>query len=546
MFQLTTLGATPKRIDSNGIARLEVLIGEDALSSLEKEEFKMAWECLQEACPWSTAFQSYPYVATWYQVYKDVYVPILIRYTLAGKLTGLLALALDSQGVIVGAGAEQAEYQVWVTKPEDEEAFVSAAFREVLKQFPGAAIRLKYVPGGANLQWIYQSLYWKRHCLVRPVKQPLMGIDEDYLNAELRKKNRREKINRLKRLGHLNFERVNNADRFDEVIDELTLQYDFRKGAMFNRNLFRADPRRRQFLGLLFERGLLHTTLLTVDEKVIASNAGVIGKGWLHLQGLNTHCPTFAKYSPGILHFLFLGKQLAEEGITVFDLTPGADPYKNILATDYGTAYQLDIVGSYTKLIRGFAMHMRKHVKAGAMAVGIRQETLRMLKKKIEQFHSRAGGGKLLSSTSRKAAEVQPILLTEACSAYSVSTELPLQYCSLKDLMDYVPSKSDCTRWEFLEAAMRRLETGEKCYTWSEHNLLLSCVWVGLLAPASGKAQLDGNTVLELSYCHTSVKEKLPDFLQAIARQVQQEKPGPVYALVNARDGVYLAAPSFF
>ncbi len=528
------MGATPKHIVSSGIAKLDVLTGEDVLSLMQKEEFQLAWEALHDACPWGTAFQSYTYVATWYHVYRNVYQPILIRCTLAGKLIGLLALAQESNRLIVGAGGEQAEYQVWIARPEDEEEFVSAAFQEVVKQFPGTAIRLKYVPGGVSMSWATKSSFWRRHCLVRTVNQPLMVINADNLNDELRKKNRREKINRLKRLGRLNFERVDNAKRFNEVIDELTIQSDFRKGAMFNRTLFQEDPRRRQFLTLLFERGLLHTTLLTVDEKIIASNAGVTGKGWLHLQGLNTHCPTFAKYSPGILHFLFLGKQLAEEGITVFDLTPGTDPYKSILATEYGVAYQLDIVGGYSKFIRGFTMHMKRRVKSGAMAVGIRQETLRMLQKKVKQLQIRAGSG-ILFMFPDKVSRVHTVLVSDI-NFRNITAAVSLQYCSLKELMNYVPSKSGPTRWEFLEVAMRRLETGERCYTWSENSVLLGCAWVGVPAPALSEVHTEGGVIIELSYCHTSARVKLPMFLRAVAAQVQHEKPGPVYALVSTKD----------
>jgi hypothetical protein len=61
----------------------------------------------------------------------------------------------------------------------------------------------------------------------------------------------------------------------------------------------------------------------------------------VHLQGINSHSPFYSKHSPGILHFLMLGVALAEEGIPVFDLTPGgADGYKAILANRQETAYE--------------------------------------------------------------------------------------------------------------------------------------------------------------------------------------------------------------
>lgn len=542
MFRFTTLGVKTKRISSGGRAKLEVLVGEEVNDLLQEDDFRQEWETLYEACPWGTAFQSYTYVATWYEVYKDTYKPILIvSYNREGRLAGVLALAVDGQRLIVGAGAEQAEYQVWISRPEEEEEFVRSAMQELMEQFPGSNIRLKYVPDGANLNWTNRNSYWRRHSLVRSVKQPLMVIDEEKLSAELRKKNRREKMNRLKRLGHLNFERVNAAERFREVIDELTLQYDFRKGAMFNRTLFRTDSLRKRFLTLLYERDLLHTTLLTVDEKVIASNAGVMGKGWVHLQGLNTHCPTFAKHSPGILHFLLLGQLLAKEGVSVFDLTPGADPYKNILATDYGTAHQLDIVGGYSKVIRGLTMAMRQQLMQGAMAVGVRHETLRKLKKRFMQLQGRAGISKLNPVVDNGANQGQLILVSEP--DMQQDTSIAIQYCSLKDLLDYVPDAGQ-TRWEFLESSMRRLEAGERCYTWSDKGMLLACGWVGTpqaTLKVAYQEQVADGSILELTYYHTSAKEELPAFLRAVARQLQQDDPNPVYALVSGKDSATLS-----
>jgi CelD/BcsL family acetyltransferase involved in cellulose biosynthesis len=52
----------------------------------------------------------------------------------------------------------------------------------------------------------------------------------------------------------------------------------------------------------------------------------------MHLQGMNTHAPSYARYSPGILHFLFLANSLAEEGIEMLDLTPSGNSLQRIVS----------------------------------------------------------------------------------------------------------------------------------------------------------------------------------------------------------------------
>lgn len=150
---------------------------------------------------------------------------------------------------------------------------------------------------------------------------------------------------------------------------------------MFNLNFFLSDPLRQTFLLKLFEQKLLHVTILKLDEAIIASNVGATGKKWVHLQGVNTHDPSYAKYSPGILHFLMLGKQLAEEGMEVFDLTPGADTYKVGLATDYTTAHQLYIGNSLGKVAGELKLLFVDNIKKVAAGLGMKEGDLRKLKK---------------------------------------------------------------------------------------------------------------------------------------------------------------------
>src|SRR3954462_12467257 len=92
---------------------MELLIGNDVLNLLSDIEFLNSWDELYNSCSWATVYQGKEFVSTWYKIYHNQYLPIVVKETKSGKLSGLLTLARNKKGVIVGAGASQAEYQVW-------------------------------------------------------------------------------------------------------------------------------------------------------------------------------------------------------------------------------------------------------------------------------------------------------------------------------------------------------------------------------------------------------------------------------------------------
>ena len=83
---------------------------------------------------------------------------------------------------------------------------------------------------------------------------------------------------------------------------------------------------------MMSKGGLLHATALWAGEQLISAHIGVYNKPQLIL-GILNYSPFFAKYSPGKLHLLMLGAELAKEEIdAVSILTPGAG-YKDSFAT---------------------------------------------------------------------------------------------------------------------------------------------------------------------------------------------------------------------
>lgn len=528
------------------VSTTELLTGNQVLDLLSDLDFCAGWDTLYQTCSLSTVFQSRKFVANWYKHYSSNYLPVIIKQTKGRTLTGLLTMAKDSKGNLIGAGANQAEYQVWLTAETDNNSFIKDALHKLRNNFPKAEIILKYVPGNAPLQGIVSDNYWNRYCFRRTFKQPLLILDKERLTQELKKKNRREKINRLKRLGDLKFEQVTDRQNFINILDELAIQSDFRKGAMFNKTVFIEDTFRKPFLLSLFDSGLLHTTLLKLNGKVIASNVGAAGKGWVHLQGINTHSPIYARYSPGILHFLMLGNTLAEEGYSIFDLTPGTDAYKDSLATAYTNASELTIGSKSNVARKRFYYKISERLKDVLPKLGIHQSAVRELKQSGAVLKGKIKAMRTASIPSLIKNGLFNLSPGATSSLYffnkrerTSSIKILISQDNLGDLLKYNQSGSLITKWEFLMEAMKRFEAGQHAYTWCREGQLLACAWLSdtentRLQVYAATELPDNAAVLHSFYIKPAVSY-IKRFIEAILFEVTREHDS-CYVITSSRD----------
>jgi CelD/BcsL family acetyltransferase involved in cellulose biosynthesis len=541
-----------------GNSSIELLMGDDVLQLLDDIRFLGEWNQLYLNCPWATVFQSPSFVVTWYRIYQHEFIPVLIKTENAGKLTALLTLAIDKKGLITGAGANQAEYQVWLTANANDETFFTNALRELRRFFPGKKILLKYIPAGVSLVFTKKDPTWKKHCFVKTSPQALMTIDDTHCTNELKKKNRREKINRLKRLGALTFERIRDYQQFASVFDELALQSDFRKGALYNKLAFKTDPFKKQFLLALFQQNNLHATVLKLNDKIIAANVSIGNNRQLHLQGINSFDAAYARYSPGIIHFLMLGKLLAEEGVHIFDLTPGADGYKDILATDYTVAHTLSVGNKYHRFTNRLKAGLNSCFKNVVYAVGVKRDTLKKGRRSLTLYKVKFVNVATQGFTSMFALFFDSLKKRRTTTTYGVvqkavpvSGLLNIRKDSLNDLLDFDTHDLRYTRQEFLADAMHRFEEGAHCYSWVEEGRLLACAWITNGTPtmmeSGNRDEAKGETFSLCSlYCHRKSRKCLPLFLQSVAKELGVDHPhDKLYIVTNCNEDMLFEKAGF-
>jgi CelD/BcsL family acetyltransferase involved in cellulose biosynthesis len=526
----------------------ELLTGEKVFNLLEDIRFLGEWNQLWKACPWATVFQSPSFVATWYRIYRKDFIPVVIRRISAGKLTGLLTLAVEKNGLITAAGANQAEYQVWLTADANDEQFIKNALLEVRRVFPHKKVLLKYIPAGVSLGFAEKEAKWRRRCFIKTSAHPLMMVNVNRLTCELRKKNRKEKINRLSRLGELTFERITDYPAFASIFDELALQSDFRKGAMYNKIAFKTDPLRKEFLLSLFEQNAIHATVLKVNEKIIASNVSMQSPNQVHLQGINSFDAAYARHSPGIIHFLMLGKMLAEEGVTIFDLTPGADPYKDMLATEHTKAATLSIGNNFHGFSGRLQYGIRNFLKNKAIAFGIKPQTLKKVQRNLTNYKTKIRNitpAGLAAMSTRFIEKLKRRSKVSKCwivqyPALPTTGLLPIQKDNLQHLLEFDNHETWFSKQQYLADAMRRLEIGEHCYSWVENGKLLACAWLtnGKHATAESAIGKTEGWFVSLSglYYHQKGRTRLSIFLQSVAAELAADTICETFYIVNKCD----------
>jgi hypothetical protein len=147
-------------IDIEPTSTVEMLIDHEVLSQFSDIDFLNSWDALYNSCSWATVYQSKEFVSTWYKMYHKKYLPIVVKGITEGKLTGLLTLAKDKNGLIIGAGASHAEYQVWLSATSDQGTFIKSVLFKVKKQFPGCDIHLGFIPDKAPVEWEKTDKMW--------------------------------------------------------------------------------------------------------------------------------------------------------------------------------------------------------------------------------------------------------------------------------------------------------------------------------------------------------------------------------------------------
>lgn len=453
-------------------------------------EFQSQWRSLFEKCPWGTCFQASAFVCTWYRCYREIYQPLLLlRFAADGHLDGLLTLAVErTTGDVTFAGAHHAEYCVWLALPGEQTFIVDALER--LRRLGVVRLCFAYLPPQSPMNWLQGQ--WAQSAVVRRERKPVMDIGNGLDAREsLRKKSNKSRMNRLERIGAIEFLQVTSPEGLDRDYDDIISFTDFRQGALHNSFPFAHDPRKRPFfLELMRSCGLMHVTVMRAGSSLASAHIGFRNRDDVTL-GLICYSPFLSEHSPGKLHILQLALLLNDQGISCLDLTPGGDSYKDRFATRYEDVGSMTIFFDAKALARQkVVMKSRSYAKRAALALGfdrgdaaryqslLRKATsnpLRTARSIVRMLKRRMWGTTEMRFYRLRASEISqedgdPMIIRD----------------SLSDLLCYEPAEaSQASSQQFLLAAMKRIEAGAHVYTHVQDGRLVHYGW---LTPRESKS----------------------------------------------------------
>lgn len=427
---------------------------------LARPAFIQSWRELAAACPWSTVFQSPDFIVTWYETYGDRFDALLVTMTdIHGTLCGLLTLAIDRKsGALHYAGCDQAEYQVWLATGDAADDFPLSALNTLKRAFPRHALMLQYLPPNVPMQWLDRSAWFKRRCVLRPSSRPLVGMNEEEIACALKSRTKQRGLKGLRELGEVSFGMVARED-FARVFAQAWPLYEFRQIGKFNFRRFLVDPSRERFYRLLAERtGVLQMSVLRVDDQVVAWLTGVRSDGYFHPTAF-AHSPFHARFSPGGIHMLLLAQSLMRGHGCLFDLTPGGDAFKDMLASEHEPTWTMVFYPGPLSVLRFKPAHI--------LARKAWRKCWRMSGERVLAF-TRRERPSTIQSTPRF--EVRRIDLEKTDHA------LPsVRRNEIRDLLKYQPAAGEPSMQGFFVQIQQDIDTGADLFTYVENERLIAC-----------------------------------------------------------------------
>ena len=457
--------------------------------ALSDNNFLGEWRELYGICPWATVNQGPDYCVLWYEVFERSFEPVIVTGTdVSGKTVGLLALARDANtGELVSAGGAMSEYEVWIATPHAGNTFIEVALDALQEQFPNGSLQFLFLPPKSPLEWTATGRRWSQFCALRTISRPLMDIEDGSKFRELLcKKSNRYRIKQLKQAGEFQLRRLSTPQELEAVLDEI---FDL---SIFRLAAFHKAPISPQYtllqkglyLRLMGVPRLLHVTVLSAGDQLISAHIGVYNKEQV-LLGILAFSPFFAKHSPGKLHLLMLGEELAKEGVPTLDLTPAGE-YKENFATHHDTAYVLTVFFNRKQYLQYKATRKAIDTAKNILsAAGVTPADVKTMMGNARYKWTHFNIRRLFASVSNRLRKTlwytgeMRIYAMDVKAARRLPHPQSMRRDCIRDLLSYEAAEA----WQlptslFLKQAIEGLASGAHIYTHTKDGRLLHYGWL--------------------------------------------------------------------
>jgi hypothetical protein len=203
---------------------------------------------------------------------------------------------------------------------------------------------------------------------------------------------------------------------------------------------------------------------------------------------LITHSPFYARHSPGELHTLMIGAELAKEDVPVFDLTPGGN-YKDRYATKYDEVYVVTVFFNRARRLRyKLKRRLAETAKSAIRVFNITPEQTKnafLTFLDLRQKWLRLSPAYLLSECFRKLRrslwykDELCVYASNLGRSHSQNGSQAMKRDQISDLLIYQPVEAwQPTVNKFMRRALENLEAGHRVYTRVEDGKLAQYCWL--------------------------------------------------------------------
>jgi hypothetical protein len=460
-----------------------ILIGSEGLEALSQEKLVDQWVSLLEKTPHSSVFQHPTFVLPWYQKHEMELSPVLLLTYSSNQLVGFLALARkkdDRSGrpcnKLFGAGEFYALYQNWIILPEFIELFWTNGIQKLLNQFPGCSINLKSLNHIEDFKELSKIRDFRNFTVIEKHHNPVLDFGEESFKKVIVKRHLRSKFNRLNRAGKVEFKKIESVEDLDNEFSNVEDFYNLRHGAAFNKIPFPKGKNERQIFLEWFKKGIIHASALYLDGQMIGAILLVNDfNKTVHLAGLITYSPNYAKYSPGLVHLYLLIQLLKEESFLNLKLSPGNDAYKERFSNSHEVLYELLISKNIIERLR---RKIRKRWREFVLNKGIRpMEVGVYIDKSTSKLKNRLHNLKIKISGHSIPNENLIEKLGSILKNKFMNNKIQIKTDDLSTLLIVDDFTFDVCRWEFLEDALKRLDENQFFVTIITNKKILACLW---------------------------------------------------------------------
>lgn len=538
-------------MNTKNLTHIEYISGDSAHTLLKDQQFLQDWRILYDRCLHATVLQDQSFVRTWYETYRSIWQPVIIySRNSEGCFNGLWLLAFDPlHKTLVHAGTNQAEYHVWLAVPGKDIEFLSDAWNELKLRLSFTQLRFHYLPSITLANTLKSVPGIKSNCFVENVNRCLFKIDEDTVKSIFSKNSNKSRINRLKRLGQIEFRQISAIEEFEQVFGEIISLYDFRQGAINNSLPFQNNPLKRRFHFNLFnaEPDKLIFTITYLNNRPIAGFWGQVSSKIVHL-GMVMHSPSLSRHSPGKIHLMQLSEHLQKKGFRMIDMTPGGDFWKQRYANTNDEVASVTVYRSSIRQKLAVIQNTWKQLsKRYLTKLGVNSTWLRLtLKNNLNDIHP----ANLFRTLKNKAYSDKEFRMYAFEGNNTIVDgewlDKRVQCNSLNDFLAFKPTDSHLTIGAFLSNANDMFENEASSYSICINNSLAICGWMIVdrkeiqLGKVLHSITLpSGSVVLVNFYSQSNFSDK--DINQAIIKHMVSEAfalegTKKVYIFVRARN----------